>query len=99
MPRAQSGRIEPVVADIADIFMEKMRYSQERTFHKPHINVKGEIIEETTVSVGDLCSSTTHPREVFAEAVRSSAGSVIFYIIIPGDPNPVKPIYRLPEGS
>ena len=53
------------------------------------INAKGEIIEESQVSVGDLCSSTTHPREVFVDAVRRSAGSVVFIHNHPsGDPAP-----------
>lgn len=53
------------------------------------INAKGEIIEETKISVGDLCSSTTHPREVFVDAVRRSAGSVVFLHNHPlGDPVP-----------
>ena len=53
------------------------------------INAKGQIIEETRVSIGDLCSSTTHPREVFIEAVRRSAGSVVFIHNHPsGDPTP-----------
>ena len=53
------------------------------------INAKGEIIEETCISVGDLCSSVTHPREVFVDAVRRSAGSVVFIHNHPsGDPSP-----------
>ena len=39
--------------------------------------------------MGDLCSSTTHPREVFVDAVRRSAGSVVFVHNHPsGDPSP-----------
>ena len=64
--------------DIAEIFMERMRYYKKEHFISLMINAKGEIIEETKISVGDLCSSTTHPREVFVDAVRRSAGSVVF---------------------
>ncbi|NLD19158.1 MAG: JAB domain-containing protein [Clostridiales bacterium] len=42
------------------------------------INAKGEIIGFTTVSVGDLCSTTTHPREVYKFAICCNAGSVVF---------------------
>ena len=66
-----------------------MRYRKKEHFVNLMINVKGEIIEETEVSVGDLCSSTTHPREVFVDAVRRSAGSVVFIHNHPsGDPTP-----------
>lgn len=75
--------------DVADIFMEKMRYYKKEHFISLMINAKGQIIEETKISIGDLCSSTTHPREVFVDAVRRSAGSVLFLHNHPsGDPEP-----------
>jgi len=74
---------------VADLFMEKMRYLKKEYFYSLLINAKGEIIEECNISIGDLCSSTTHPREVFVDAVRRSAGSVIFVHNHPsGDPTP-----------
>lgn len=76
-------------SNIADIFMERMRYYKKEHFVSLMINAKGQIIEETEISIGDLCSSTTHPREVFVEAVRRSAGSVAFIHNHPsGDPTP-----------
>ena len=76
-------------SDIADLFMEKMRYYKKEHFVSLMINAKGEIIEETEVSIGDLCSSSTHPREVFVDAVKRSAGSVVFLHNHPsGDPSP-----------
>ena len=75
--------------DIADLFMEKMRYLKKEHFICLMVNAKGEIIEEYQVSVGDLNSSTTHPREVFIKAIRRSAGSVAFVHNHPsGDPHP-----------
>ena len=41
------------------------------------LNIKNEVIETPTVSVGTLSSSLVHPREVFKPAVRASAASVI----------------------
>ena len=76
-------------SDIADLFMEKMRYYKKEHFVSLMINAKGERIEETEVSIGDLCSSSTHPREVFVDAVKRSAGSVVFLHNHPsGDPSP-----------
>ncbi len=75
--------------DIADIFMEKLRYEKKEHFYCVMLNVKGEILEEREVSVGDLNSSQVHPREVFAGAVRRSAGSVVFVHNHPsGTPQP-----------
>lgn len=64
--------------DIAAMFMEKLRYEKKEHFICLLINARGEIIEEREISIGDLTSSASHPREVFAGAVKRSAGSVAF---------------------
>jgi len=75
--------------DIIDLFMEKMRYYKKEHFISLMVNAKGEIIQEVEVSIGDLCSSVTHPREVFVDAIKRSAGSVVFLHNHPsGDPTP-----------
>lgn len=75
--------------DIAEIFMEKLRYEKKEHFICLMLNSKGEILEETEVSIGDLSSSVTHPREVFARAIKRSAGSVAFVHNHPsGTPQP-----------
>lgn len=85
----EKGPIITSANDIADIFMERMRYYKKEHFISLLINAKGEIIEEVKISIGDLCSSSTHPREVFVDAVRRSAGSVVFLHNHPsGDPEP-----------
>lgn len=77
--------------DIAQLFMEKMRYYKKEHFKVLMINAKGEIIEETEISVGDLCSTVIHPREVFSNAIRRGAASVIFVHNHPsGNPKPSK---------
>lgn len=87
-PGTDSIRVESS-SDIAGIFMEHMRYYKKEHFVSLLINAKGRIIQESEVSVGDLCSSTTHPREVFVDAVRRSAASVVFVHNHPsGDPTP-----------
>ena len=90
--------------DIAQIFMERMRYYKKEHFVSLMLNAKGEIIEEAKISVGDLCSSTTQPREEFVDAVRRSAGSVVFLHNHPsGDPEPsqtdVETTLRLMEAG
>ena len=75
--------------DIANLFLERLRYEKKEHFKCLLINSRGEILEENEVSIGDLNSSASHPREVFSPAVRRSAGSVAFVHNHPsGDPNP-----------
>lgn len=75
--------------DIVQLFMEKMRYYKKEHFKALLINAKGAIIEEYEVSIGDLCSTPIHPREVFCQAVKRSAAAVLFVHNHPsGDPTP-----------
>lgn len=75
--------------DLANIFMERLRYETKEHFKCLLINSRGEIIGENEISVGDLTSSPSHPREVFINAIRRSAGSVAFVHNHPsGDPEP-----------
>jgi DNA repair protein RadC len=53
------------------------------------MDTKGGVLREHTVSVGDLSSSLVHPREVFVEAIRRSAASLLVAHNHPsGDPTP-----------
>lgn len=53
------------------------------------INAKGQIIGWKTVSIGDLCSSIIHPREVFKYAICANAFALILAHNHPsGDPTP-----------
>ncbi|HAV10598.1 MAG TPA: hypothetical protein DCX22_03150 [Dehalococcoidia bacterium] len=53
------------------------------------LNIRNHIINRQTISIGSLDSSIVHPREVFKEALRVSAASVIFIHNHPsGDPSP-----------
>lgn len=97
------GRIQGS-SDVAQLFMEKLRYYNKEHFVCLLINAVGDIIGETEVSVGDLCSSAAGPREVFAPAIRRSAASVIFLHNHPsGDPTPsdqdIRTTRRLKEAG
>ena len=66
--------------------------SKLKDYHKEHfyiiaLNSRNHSIAE--VSVGSLNSSVVHPREVFAEAIKNKAASVVFAHNHPsGDPEP-----------
>jgi len=53
------------------------------------LNTKNEILRVLTVSIGSLTQSLVHPREVFREAIREAAASVMLIHNHPsGDPAP-----------
>jgi DNA repair protein RadC len=53
------------------------------------LDAKNRVFKETITSEGTLTSSLVHPREVFREAIKEAAASVLFVHNHPsGDPNP-----------
>ena len=69
--------------------MERLRYYTKEHFLCLLIDPRGEIIEETEVSIGDLSSTCANPREVFSEAIRRCASCVALLHNHPsGDPSP-----------
>ena len=79
--RVNSGRIcEKVVknpSDIANYYIEKLRDLKKEYFIAVFLDSKNKIIKDEVISIGTLNSSLVHPREVFKEAIKNSANSVI----------------------
>lgn len=75
--------------DGANFVMEEMRNLQQEHFVVLFLNTKNQIIHHQTIFIGSLNASIVHPREVFREAVRRSAASIICVHNHPsGDPTP-----------
>lgn len=75
--------------DGANFVMEEMRTLNQEHFVALYLNTKNEVIHQQTLFIGSLNSSIVHPREVFREAVRRSAASIICAHNHPsGDPAP-----------
>ena len=79
--RVNSGKIcEKIVknpSDIATHYMEKLRDLKKEHFIAVFLDSKNKIIKDEVISIGTLNSSLVHPREVFKEAIKNSANSVI----------------------
>lgn len=77
--------------DGADYVMEEMRNLNQEHLVALFLNTKNEIIHQQTIFIGSLNASIVHPREIFREAVKRSAASVICAHNHPsGDPTPSK---------
>lgn len=75
--------------DGADFIMEEMRNLQQEHFVVLFLNTKNQIIHRQTIFIGSLNASIVHPREVYREAVKRSAASIIVAHNHPsGDPAP-----------
>lgn len=75
--------------DGADYIMEELRNLNQEHFVVLFLNTKNQIIHRQTIFIGSLNASIVHPREVFREAVKRSAASIIVAHNHPsGDPTP-----------
>lgn len=75
--------------DGADYIMEEMRSLKQEHFVTLFLNTKNQVIHRQTIFIGSLNASIVHPREVFREAVKRSAASIIVAHNHPsGDPSP-----------
>lgn len=87
-PRRQQSYVENP-DDIAQLFMEKMRYYKQEHFCVLLLDTKGKVIEEVEVSIGGLDAAMVHPRDVFKQAIKRSAAAVALIHNHPsGDPTP-----------
>jgi len=75
--------------DGANYVMDELRFLRQEHFVCLYLNTKNQVIHKQTVFIGSLNSSIVHPREVFREALRRSAASIICFHNHPsGDPTP-----------
>lgn|SRR5690554_1505077 len=63
--------------DGADYVMEELRLQKQEHFVALFLNTKNQIIHRQTIFIGSLNASIVHPREIFREAVKRSAASII----------------------
>ena len=80
---------EIVMDDVAELAKKELAKYDREVFGILNLNVKGQVINFNEVSIGSLCSTETHPREVFKSSILSNAGSIIAIHNHPsGDPTP-----------
>ena len=74
---------------VANYFMEDLRHKDIESFVMLSLDGKGALIKESVVSIGTVNSSLASPREVFIEAVRNGAVSIVLVHNHPsGNPRP-----------
>ncbi|WP_205170181.1 RadC family protein [Bacillus pakistanensis] len=75
--------------DGANFVMNDMRFLSQEHFVCLFLNTKNQVLHKKTIFIGSLNASIVHPREVFKEAFRRSAASIICIHNHPsGDPTP-----------
>lgn len=63
--------------DGANYVMNDMRFLSQEHFVVLYLDTKNQVLHKQTIFIGSLNASIVHPREVFKEAIRRSAASII----------------------
>lgn len=63
--------------DAANYVMNEMRFLSQEHFVCLYLNTKNQVLSKQTIFIGSLNASIVHPREVYKEAFRQSAASII----------------------
>lgn len=75
--------------DAATFLMADMTSLKQENFVVLFMNVKNQVLHRQTIFIGSLNASIVHPREIFREAVKRSAASIICAHNHPsGNPSP-----------
>ena len=85
-PRTQS------IASVHDIFimMKHLQFKQQEEFHCLYLDLKMNIIKQDLIYIGTLNQLVIHPRDIFKNAFKYSAVSIILIHNHPtGDPTPI----------
>ena len=104
---ATSEDVKPVIRspeDVAKLLMADLRYETRERLYTLILDSRNQVRHRRLVSTGTLTESLVHSREVFREAIRYSAASIILVHNHPsGDPDPspadVATTKRLMEGA
>ena len=62
---------------IADSFMELLRYEKKEFFYALLFDTKNKLISKEEICIGHLNAALIHPREIFKNAIKKSANSII----------------------
>lgn len=78
-------------SSVADYYMEDLRHVKQEQMILVMLNTKSKLIGDKVMSLGTVNASLVSPREIFAEALHSSAVYIILVHNHPsGDPTPSK---------
>lgn len=86
---AQAGLNFSTPSTIAQYYMEDMRHGMQESMKLLLLDTKTRLIGETNISKGTINSTLVSPRELFVEALKKNAVSIILIHNHPsGDPQP-----------
>lgn len=96
--RASRGLLFTRADMVADYFMEKLRHRDTECVYLVCLDAKGQLLREKKLSDGSVNMALISPREIFIEALKDRAVSIILVHNHPsGDPTPSRSDRELTE--
>src|SRR3989344_793788 len=90
--KVKSNGFKPVIENAKDVynyFIDDLKDERKEHLYILMLDSKNRIIKHELISIGTLDSSLVHPREIFKEAIKESAFSIMLVHNHPsGDPSP-----------
>lgn len=84
--------------DIADLFMQELRYEKREIMKLVILNTKNIVQKIINISLGATNSASVEPKEILLEAIKCQAPKIILVHNHPsGDPTPSKADYRVTD--
>ena len=84
--------------DVADLFMQELRYEKREIMKLVVLNTKNIIQKIINISLGATNSVSVEPKEILLEAIKCQANKIILIHNHPsGDPTPSKDDYRFTD--
>lgn len=85
-------------SDVFNYMHDAIKGLKQEHFFVLSLDSKNKIISEKVIAIGTLNAALIHPREIFKEAIRNSANSIILVHNHPsGDPTPSKEDLKVTE--
>ena len=96
---AKKGQMLNSASQVAEYFMEKLRHMDTECVYLLCLDAKGQLIREKKLSDGSVNMALISPREIFLEALKDKAVSLILVHNHPsGDPTPSRSDRELTEN-
>ena len=96
---AKKGQMLNSASQVAEYFMEKLRHRDTECVYLLCLDAKGQLIREKKLSDGSVNMALISPREIFLEALKDKAVSLILVHNHPsGDPTPSRSDRELTEN-
>jgi DNA repair protein RadC len=88
-PQEKTAKRDWMPEDLAEMFMAEMKHLKQEHVKVAMFNIRSELISVAEISIGSIANAIIEPRDVFREAIKRGAASIVLIHNHPsGHPEP-----------